>query len=329
MSTEPVTLERELAQWRLKNDSRGFKAVEKRATKKRTLSDWLKTVKENLNPTRPNGVHAGRDRIRTLVNEIDVAALSDAEQQQLSLIVGRADEVVSNFDASWTPYAQEVTAAANRLKSVNALRIAGQVVVVLVGVICIPSPGWWFGFLLIVGSIIASSVLKKRFTKQAWDLCGVANRPVRIANGLLGGPPRGRLDASGMYAEVDLIWLTQLSPARRDVEFQQRAAVKAEALGNLAQSSAPRADYAWLQDTRIRNELDEIFMNIAGSRSDTLDRNVVLSAIKRELPSYATVDEALPVLRDIVERQWNKFGSNGQTDRTISASERVLYDDEQ
>ena len=328
MSTEPVTLERELAHWRTTNDARAFKTVAKRSTKKSTLGDWLKTVKENLDPTRPDGVHAGRDRIHALVNEIDAATLSAAERQQLESIAGRADQALSNFDTTWPGYKQEVTAAASRLKGLNALRIAGQVVVILIGVICIPSPAWWFGLLLIVGAIAASSVLKARFTKEAWDLYGVANRPVRIANGLLGGPPRGRLDASGLYAEVDLIWLTQLSTARRDVEFQQRAAVKAEASGNRTQA-ASSADYAWLEDPRIKNELNEIFMNIGGSQRDTLDRNVVLNALKRELPSYATVDEALPVLRDIVERQWNKFGDNGQTRGTINASERVLYDDEQ
>jgi len=328
MSTEPVTLERELAQWRKTNDSRAFAAVVKSVPKKSTLGGWLKSAKDHLSATRPNGVQAGRDRIHALANEIDPAGLSDAERQQLASIVARADQAVSNFDASWASYKQEVSAAASRLKTLNALRVAGQVVVILIGVICIPSPAWWFGLLLIVGSIIASSVLKKRFTKNAWDLNGVANRPVRIANGLLGGPPRGRLEASGLYAEVDLIWLTQLSPARRDVEFQQRAAVKAEASGNRTQT-ASSADYAWLEDPRVKNELNEIFMNIGGSQRDTLDRTVVLNALKRELPSYASAEEALPVLRDIVERQWNKFGANGQTDRTISASERVLYDDEQ
>ena len=157
MSTELVTLERELAHWRTNNDSQAFKTVTKRSTKKHTLSDWLKSVKDNLNPTRPDGVHAGRDRIHALVNEIDAATLSAAERQQRESVVARADQAVSNFDASWTAYRQEVSAAASRLKSANALRIAGQVVVILIGVICIPSPAWWFGLLLIVNRILTES----------------------------------------------------------------------------------------------------------------------------------------------------------------------------
>jgi len=334
MSTKPVTLQQELDAWRTPQRTETFKRLQKAGPAKRNLAGWLKSAKAEMASDKSAGLRASRDRILDLASQIDQSALSDTERQQLANSTAQAKDAVATYDASWPTYLQEVTSAAARLKGANALRVLGQWVLSIIGVICIPSPAWWFGLLLIVGVIVAGTILKRQFTRQAWDLHGVATRPSRVAHGILGGPPRGKLDASGLYADVDHIWIRHLSPAARGAELQLRAAEKAEAQSNAAQSNAAHSqaatgDYAWLRDPRITDQITEIMSNIGGSTGDRLDRTVVLNALKSELPSYATVEEALPVLRDIVERQWNKFGDNGQTNRTISASERVLYNDEQ
>ena len=330
MPTEPVTLQHELALWRETHTAKAFTESQQQWAKgpggKKTLRDWVKSAKNALGTDKAAGIHANRDRITTIAGR---AAASGADASQLASIVTRADSAVAGFDASWPAYERDVRAALSKTTGANALRVLGQWVVGIIGFICIPSPAWWFGILLIVGVIIAGSVLKKRFTRQAWDLNGVSIRPVQITNGVLGAPPRGRLDASGLYGEADQLWVSTLAPADRDAELQQRAAVKSEARSSAAAPRVAAGDYAWLDDPRIKDQLNEIFINIGGFQSDQLDRTVVLNALKREIPAYATVDEALPVLRDIVERQWNKFGSNGQTFRTMDASERVLYNEEQ
>ena len=333
MSTQPVTLPQELAEWRTTHGSKDFKEVQKKWAKGpvgvQKTKDWLKSAKAGIDADSATRVHANRDRIVALSNQINPATLTDAQREQLTSASVRANQAVAAFDASWPAYQQAVRDTASTIARTNTLRILGQIVGIVIGIICVPSPAWWFGILLIVGVIIAGSILKGRLTQQAWELSSVANRPARIANGILGGPARGRLETSGIYAEVDRIWVNGLGAAARDAELSQRAAVKAEAQQNLRTPESTGGDYAWLNDPRITHELNEIMINIGGRQSDSLDRSVVLNAVKRELPSYATVEQALPVLRDIVERQWNKYGADGQTPGTVRASERVLYDDEQ
>jgi hypothetical protein len=330
MATQFTTLEQELAIWRKTHDAKAFKKSQLEWAKgpagKKSLKDWVKSARTALSTDKSALVHGNRDRIAAIAGH---AAAGGAVAQQLASISTRADEAIASFDATWPAYERDVRAALGTTTGANTLRVLGQWVVGIIGFICIPSPAWWFGILLIIGVFVAGSVLKKRFTRTAWDLNGVAIRPVQITNGKLGAPARGRLDASGLYGEADHLWVSTLAPAARDAELQQRAAVKSEAASNRAGSQVTTGDYAWLNDPRITDQLNEIFINIGGFQSDKLDRTVVLNALKREITAYATVDEALPVLRDIVERQWNKFGSDGQTFDTMDASERVLYNEEQ
>lgn len=338
MSTDAPTLSHELDQWRESHTAEAFKKVQRDWAKgpvgARKLIDWLRSAEKAAGGDTTSTVHARRDRIRDLAGEITRARASDEELVRLALLMATADRAVSDFDASWPEYLRSVRSAVVRLKILNALRILGQLVGILVGVIVLFAVGsaWFAGILVIAAVVVAGSIAKRRLTRQAWDLSGVANRPVRIANGILGGPARGRLDASGLYAEADDIWLNRLEPSARDSEIRRRFVEKTHAAGTLSGrsvSQAPAAEYAWLDDPRITSELAEIFMNIGGAQGDRLDRRVVLAALKRQIPSYASAEQALPVLRDVVERQWNRYGAAGQTEGTIRASERVLFDEEQ
>lgn len=114
---------------------------------------------------------------------------------------------------------------------------------------------------MILAALIGGPILRRQLRQRASEVHYVASTPTWRVNGVTGAPPRGRLDGTGLWAEVDTLVLAYADPATRDSVLAERRAEKEAALAARAArggaTAAPAGSRSsrpeWFSDPRVQD----------------------------------------------------------------------------
>jgi len=179
--------------------------------------------------------------VSALFNRIDESKLSPSQQELLDGYRARLGRIVSDFKQLWTVRRQQLAEKVKKLKALNLIRKIAEVVLVIAGFILLFTGLRWLGVLLIIATLIAQSVLKKIFAEKALKISRSNYDDISSTYKAIGEPAKAGHPATGLYAEVESLWLSTLDPQTRRRALQEQTDTKrrnSAALQRMAQTGS-------------------------------------------------------------------------------------------
>lgn len=321
MSDLIPTFDEAIAAHRAERGARAFTAMEKRAGKKAkksrtTFAGWLESATLGIDSARktPTGIVD----LRAHLARLDAGALTPTERARVDEIRQTVASVEKEHQEKAPRFIAETTAAVRKLRMLNVARVAGQWIAVILGIVLLFAPGaFLLGAILILAALIGGPVLRRQLRQRAWEVHYVASTPTWRVNGVTGAPPRGRLDGTGLWAEVDTLVLAYADPATRDSVLAERRAEKEAALAARAArggaTAAPAGSRSsrpeWFSDPRVQDGYRRLrrdspdLWGMLGTSDEVDDERIFIQALQvRGIRFDSAPETVLATIRRIQEQ---------------------------
>jgi len=349
MSDLIPTFDEAIAAHRAERGARAFTAMEKRGGKKAkktrtTFAGWLESATLGIKNARKTPTGIGD--LRAHLARLDAGALTPTERARVDEIRQTVASVEKEHHEKAPRFIAETAAAVRKLRMLNVARVAGQWIAIILGIVLLFAPGaFLFGAILILAALIGGPLLRRQLRQRAWEVNSVASTPTWRVNGVTGAPPRGRLDGTGLWAEVDTLVLAYADPATRDSVLAERRAEKDAALaaraargGTAAPAGSQSSRPEWLSDPRVQDGYRRLrrdspdLWGALGSSDDADDERIFIQALQAHGIRFDSAPETvLATIRRLQEKMQDAVidrdvHSQGERERRNDYGYRILDD---
>lgn len=197
-----------------------------------------------------------------ILSRVNRAALPPQESGQMQRTEAQLQSVGDEFLQAYGSTRPEIDDRAKKLKSGYAIRRLVEVVVLVLAVVLLFTKALWLGIVLLVALLVARPIVKKNFLKKARELAAESQLPAEKALAQLGRPQGGLLDASGLCAQADALYLVSLDQHQAALEQQRRLSER-----QMAQMQAHHDEQMAVQQAAMAKQQQAMEALITGSEA--------------------------------------------------------------